>query len=229
LKIEKDLLPGSKHYAEYYDENLTGLLRCLRIFEPDEKINSIYRDVLKLNSTFANFCSIGFGEYNNKSKSKITALFQAVLGLLQNGQSVDEKYLELIAAEPLYHNDFYSELAKLHKQSLLPTNYLSQQFFAISDLAYSKAHTHGDYLPDCLRLLAKKEIQQGKNQGTYYFYHSTYNEKDSLINLEVSGPQPLDSTQFVLKAAKTNKIYTEAFGKNKAESKIDGIIKKLSD
>jgi hypothetical protein len=227
LKIEKYSLPGSKHYAKYYDAHLTDLLHCLRIFEPDERINLIYRDVLKLNSIFANFCSVDFAAYNTTSKGKITALFQAVLGLLENGQPVNEKYLELIAAEPLYHNDFYSELGKLHKQSFLPTNYLSQQLFAISDLAYSKEHSNHQYL-DCLKLLARKEIQQGRNQGTYYFYHSTYNEKDSLINLEVSGPQPLDSTQFVLKATKTNDIYTEPFSKNKAESKIDEIIRKLS-
>ena len=229
LKIEKDSLPGSKHYDEYYDSHLTDLLLCLRIFKPEESINLIYRDVLKLNSSFQKFCSVDFAEYNNESKRKITALFQAVLGLLQNNQPVEEKYFELLAAEPLYHNNFYEELLKLNKQSFFPKTYLNQEFFAISDLAIAKENTKDDGLPDCLEFLGKREIKQGDNKGVYYFYNSKYDDENKQVNLEVSGPQPLAFTEFVIKGGKTNKIYTERFEKDKVESEIDKTIKKLSD
>ena len=229
LKLEKDSLPGSKHYAEYYDSHLTDLLLCLRIFEQDEKINQIYKDVLTQNSLFNKFCSVSFADYNNNSKRKITALFQAAAGLIQNNQTVDEKYLELIAAEPLYHNEFYGELEKMDKQSIFPRKYFSQEFFAISDLAYSKDNSRDDGLPDCLNYLGKREIIAGGNKGIYYFYQSKYDDEAEDILIEVSGPQPMTASEFTLKGKKTNKIYFERCTKNEIEKKINDALKKLTD
>jgi hypothetical protein len=229
LKIEKDSLPGSKHYEEYYDAHLTDLLICLRIFEPSDKINTIYRDALNLNSDFAKFCTLGSAEYNNKSKRKITAMFQAVLGLIQNNQGVDEKYIELVAAEPLYHNAFYEEFVKLKKQSLFPKRYLGKELFAISDLALKKENTRDESLPDCLDYLDKRQITEGKNKGVYYFYNARWNDEENQINLEVSGPQPLELAEFVLKGTLTNKIYTERFTNDKVQIEIDKVIRKLSE
>jgi hypothetical protein len=229
LKLEKDSLPGSKYYDEYYDAHLTDLLLCLRIFEPNEKINAIYRDALKLNSSFAKFCTLGSAEYNNESKRKITALFQAVLGLIQNNQPIEERFIELVASEPLYHNDFYAEFIKLKREALFPKSYLSKEFFAISDLAFSKENTKDESLPDCLEYLGKSEISEGKNKGIYYFYNAKWNDEVNEINLEVSGPQPLGLTDFTLKGKLTNKIYTVRFSKDKLQTEIDKIIKKLSE
>lgn len=229
LKVEKDSLPGSKHYAEYYDSHLTDLLLCLRIFPSEEKINQVYQDVLIQNSSFNKFCSVGSAEYNNESKRKITALFQATAGLLQNNQTVDEKHLELIAAEPLYHNEFYEELAKMNKQSLFPRNYLGQEFFAVSDLAYSKENSRDDGLPDCLNFLSKREIASGDNKGIYYFYQSKYDDEAKDILIEVSGPQPMNQTEFTLTGKKTNKVYFDRCAKNQVEQKINDVLKKLTD
>jgi hypothetical protein len=232
LKLEKYSLPGSKHYNEYYDAHLTYLLLCLKIFEPNEKINTIYRDVLKLNSSFAKFCTLGSTEYNNQSKRKITALFQAVLGLVQNAQPVEERYIELVASEPLYHNDFYAEFIKLKSVALFPKSYLSKELFAISDLAYSKEHTKDENLPDCLEYLGTRKISEGKNKGIYYFYNAKWNDEENElneINLEVSGPQSLGLAEFTLKGKLTNKIYTKRFSKDKLQSEIDKIIKKLCE
>jgi len=142
---------------------------------------------------------------------------------------VDEKYLELIAEEPLYHNDLYVELLKLNKQSLFPKKYLSQEFFAISDLANSKENTRDGFLPDCFEFLDKREVANGDNKGVYYFYDAKYSNSEDAIVLEISGPQPLQLKEFVLKGKKTNKIYNEQIRKEQINQRIDEIIRTLTD
>lgn len=227
LKIEKDSLPGRKHYEQYYNSNLTELLACLRILRPDERINNVYRDVLAMNSSFKTFCSVGFVDYHNNSKLKLTALLQAVLGLSQNDQPVEEKYLELIATEPLYHNELYSELLKINKQSIFPKKYLAQEFFALSDLAATKDRTKNDGLPDCLEFLGKREVLNGDNKGVYYFYNAIYNDESGDRFISVSGPQPLSPTEFEVKGKKTNKIYVGPVKKNEVEMKIEESVRKM--
>jgi hypothetical protein len=229
LKIERDSLKGSKYYEEYYYSHLTDLLKCLRIYNSNEKINTIYKEVLKDNSNFEKFCSLESAEYNNESKRKITAVFEASLGLIQNNQNIEEKYLELIVAEPLYHNTFYKELKTLKKENAFPTNYLTKQYFAISDLSYSKENTADDALPNCFELLEKREIKDGENKGVYFFYNSIWDKDKTLINLSISGPQPLEEKEFIIKGTKTNKIYTEDFSRTEIKKEIDKIILKLSE
>lgn len=228
LKIEKNSLAGSKHYAEYYDSHVTDLLFCLRVFEPDEKINAIYRDVLRINSSFSKFCSVSFTSYNNYSKRKLTALLQAALGLLQNNQPVEEKYLELIAAEPLYHNELYEGMVKINKHSLFPKKYMSQESFASSDLLHSKQTRRDQATPDCLELLGKREITSGRNAGVYYFYNAKYNDNNKIL-LSVSGPQPPNPDHFSVSASKTNNIYGGELNKGQVNAAIDKIIKDLDN
>jgi len=228
LKIEKYSLPGSKHDERYYDFLLPDLLKCLRIFETDQKINAIYRDVLKINSDFGKCCEVSNSEYYGKSKLKIEALFQAIIGLIQNNQEVEEKYIEMVAAEPLYHNDFYQEFVKLNKQSLFPESQLSKESFALSDLSICKEKSLDDILPYCLEYIGKSEIHKGKNQGVYYFYNAKWHDKEK-INIEVSGPQPLGQNEFLLKSEWTYKIHAYSLTKNQVTTEIDKIIKKLKE
>ena len=95
--------------------------------------------------------------------------FDATLGLLHLGQSVDHETLERIAAMPLLRLDLYRELEKIDSTALFPRRYLTQRAISESALAGWLSSDHAR-VPDSIVLAATREVMiDGEPRRAYLF------------------------------------------------------------
>ena len=118
---------------------------------------------------------------------------QTITALLKNGQTVNVKVFNQLAADKVYRLDLYDGLKKYKKQSLFPKQYLTQQYFAEA-MVYA-ASTDDDE-PSGLTYLSQKVIPFKGKVARFFFYKVAYGEEeDKKYILACAGPFDRDPSK----------------------------------
>ncbi|MES2732807.1 MAG: TraB/GumN family protein [Bacteroidota bacterium] len=124
--------------------------------------------------------------------------FAAAVTLLKAKSGIDRKKLEKIAADPEYRMELYQKLKEAKQLDLFPAKYLTQTYFAESELM--KYLTDDESFPEQMELLAQREVSYEGQKGMAYLFKFKYvdNEEGKAVwYTGMSGLFPLDRKQLV--------------------------------
>jgi uncharacterized protein YbaP (TraB family) len=158
----------------------------------------------------------------------------SILGLLRNGQLVDPKGIEKVAADKAYRNYFYTQLHEIGKASLFPATFTKQQSMAEADI-YTYSIDEHDYTPDALNYIGVKTIRyQGKNYQMHLFrvvyeYVDDDGNKKKEIYLGVSGPFSMDPKEIMMDSELTKIFFDEEYDAKKTQKLLLDYIKSMEE
>jgi len=128
---------------------------------------------------------------------------QAVVSLLKLGEDADSDTYLRIAGDVQWRNYFYDELSKMSKTNLFPEEYMSQQYFAESDL-YNWIYDEDYDVVDTLILIDTLKNEE----GVFYLFRFNFDYEPESYFVGVSGPQPLDENLVVSSGRRTKTFYS---------------------
>jgi len=187
-----------------------------------------YYDLAKIlgemNTPVSNKMLVKLSKYSDREMR-----FQTLIAMLKNNLPVDSKTIYTLATTDEYRYKLFEELRKLKKQSLFPSEYLSQE-----KLAYSKLFTDlndEEYPVTITKLSSKTIMYKGKQQKIYlykvfesgdYEYLPATGGVDVTYYLAVVGPFSTNAKDYVSNHDLTGVYWDEEYD----EKKIDELLKK---
>ncbi|MEP6582883.1 MAG: TraB/GumN family protein [Ginsengibacter sp.] len=145
--------------------------------------------------------------------------------LLENAQSVTAAVLVKLAADKSYRMDLYNTLKEHKQQNLFPKQYLSQQYFAESNVYTAVSD---DSEPLAITFLSQKTFMFHGKQAKFFFYKITYGEDDDKsYNLACAGPYSLNASDLNVDKAYGYLYYKEDFDKNNLQQQMKDLIKEM--
>jgi len=110
---------------------------------------------------------------------------KAALLLAKHDKYVSPDIWSRIAADPIYHNDLYTDLQDMKKSDLFPEAYLTQKHFAESDITAAISDDEYEYKAEFLQEMVASTIH-GKMK--FYLYKiSSKNTEDTSTYLGIAG------------------------------------------
>lgn len=146
--------------------------------------------------------------------------------LLEKGIPVQPEIITGIAADKVSRQNLYYDLKKMNRSSLFPKQYLTQAYFAESQM-YLMASDE-DY-PTSITFLLKKEGLYSGKKYLFYLYKVTYGKgKDATSYLGVAGGYNLSGTGIEEKEELTQVFTDEEFDANKIAQLFNKYLKSLA-
>lgn len=134
----------------------------------------------------------GLGHYEPRVK------LYSSLSLIRLNEKVPDEILSHIAEYPLLRLMMYEALEAIGRPELFPNKYLSQYYFAESDMvSWLTFPTEFGRPPDKIEFIqAKIIIDKSGDSGRLYLFKYFYKDDEDGWMVGVSGPQPEDKTKF---------------------------------
>jgi len=182
-----------------------------------------------LNTPASNKLLIQLSKYSDQEMR-----FQTLIVMLKNNLPVDTRTIYTLATNDEYRYNLFEELRKLKKQSLFPTDYLSQE-----KLAYSKLYTeyHDEEYPLMITKAGSKTIlYKGKQQkvflykvfesdGDYYLSE----EKDRTYHLAIAGPYSINAKDYYSNHELTGVYWEKEFDIKKLDELLKEYLESLKE
>jgi uncharacterized protein YbaP (TraB family) len=155
----------------------------------------------------------------------------AIQNLLKNGQPVDPKQIEKVAADKSYRKDFYEQLHKMGKTAVFPAAYHTQQSIGEADV-YSYS-INKDYEPTEIKSLGVKTIKFSDHSYKIYLFRLLYEGKNDdgkevkEYYLGISGPFFLDPKDLITESELTTIFFDEQYDPKRTEKIIQDHIKSV--
>jgi len=171
MNAEKDfianaaaLLPVLKDSANYYRYGLYSLARLLARYNTPAA-NKMLHEYL--------------------SVADVYLRKEVAMALLKNEQQVNPDVWKQLASDAGVRKDLYDEMKDLNKASLFPAQYLTQQYFAESDVYYAASD---DDEPSSIKFVSDKTISFRGKKYRFYLYKVTFGADDDAESyLGISG------------------------------------------
>lgn len=155
----------------------------------------------------------------------ITLLNDVVNELLKHEQAVPAATLKTIASEAAGRMTLYNNLKELKKTSLFPAEYLTQQYFAQSDVYASAEDDEEDGNVKGVTFLMKKNATYKDTSYTFYLYKVVIGEgEDAAVHLGVAGGYKPGSTALEPAKYVTSLYWKEDFDAKKINEQFNAFI-----
>ncbi|MEO6454801.1 MAG: hypothetical protein ABIN97_12045, partial [Ginsengibacter sp.] len=151
---------------------------------------------------------------------------KCIEALLLNGQVIKTQPLLDLATDRIYRIDLYSALKKQNKQALFPKQYLTQQYFAESNI-YAAASDEDE--PSALTYLTQKIITIHGKKGRFFFYKITFGEDEKTDYLACAGPFDLNPLKLPDDESYGTLYFDEEFDKAGLQKQMNALIKQVTD
>ena len=150
---------------------------------------------------------------------------QTITALLKNGQTVNVKVFNQLAADKVYRLDLYDGLKKYKKQSLFPKQYLTQQYFAEA-MVYAAATDDDE--PSGLTYLSQKVIPFKGKAARFFFYKVAYGEdEDKKYILACAGPFDRDASKLSEDDATGSLYYEQNFDPLILSEQMNALVRQM--
>ena len=153
----------------------------------------------------------------------------AALCLVRNGQPADPKELEKLAASNDYRLDLYNDLKDLKKEKLFPSRYLSQRYFAESELY---AYATDDYSPSSMEYLGERLAELNGQKMRFFLFRIGFDydeDEEQESYLGISGPYEIDSKNIQTNNDATGYYYEEEYNKKSVDKQYRALLEKAEE
>ncbi|MGC4037345.1 MAG: TraB/GumN family protein [Chitinophagaceae bacterium] len=192
-------------YKNNFQHSADTVLKSLRKTN-DEYEGGEYTDLVELlgkfNDTRSNQLLQQFQKMKNKDLKKA-----AVIALLKNNQTADVAEINKLAEDKSTRTDFYDELKKIKKEKSFPLKYLTQRYFAESEM-YS-AGTEDDDEPSSIEYKSERVINFNGSKQKFYLYKIVYGEDsdEQTSYLGVAGPYSISDNRNIKTSVSISGLY----------------------
>ncbi|MFL9481953.1 TraB/GumN family protein [Chitinophagaceae bacterium LWZ2-11] len=200
------LLPSLKKKTDdFYNYEIRDLIKLLLVLNSPASVKTV-KDYLQV--------------YDKDLREYVAAR------LLEKGIPVQPEIITGIAADKVSRQNLYYDLKKMNRSSLFPKQYLTQAYFAESQM-YLMASDEDD--PTSITFLSKKEGLYNEKKYLFYLYKVTYGKgKDATSYLGVAGGYNLSGTGIEEKEELTQVFTDEEFDANKIAQLFNKYLKSLA-
>jgi hypothetical protein len=203
LPVLEDFYYYSKNNSTYFEICSPILIKCLTGLTENQATTKILTELLESNTT----------------NYKISwPAFKALKGTVN-----PTNYLNQICQNKKYRLDAYNYLNEINKDELFPKEFLNQESLSeCISISSTELRHHDTEAPYSIKYKGMKSLKK----GNYYFYLLCWYESNcNRSSLVVTGPQPIDKSQF----NQTPTYKGELVGENLKELEIKAAIEKYKE
>jgi uncharacterized protein YbaP (TraB family) len=146
------------------------------------------------------------GKFNDNRSTQLLQQYQklknvslkqpAVIALLKNNQQADATEINKLAEDKGNRKDFYDKLTEIHKEKFFPAKYLTQRFFAESEVFGSSYDD--DYEPSVVEFKGERIINFEGSKQKFYLFKVVYEYEegdDPESYLGIAGPYSISNNK----------------------------------
>ncbi|MBS1610474.1 MAG: TraB/GumN family protein [Bacteroidetes bacterium] len=159
------------------------------------------------------------GKFNDSKSNQLLKQYQklknvslkqpAVIALLRNNQLADVTEINKLAEDKSTRKDFYDKLKEIHKEKFFPAKYLTQRYFAESEIY---GYAYDDYEPSAVEYKGERIIDFDGSKQKFYLFKVVYeyeegDEPDAYLG--IAGPYTIADSKKLETTGKGSGLYYE--------------------